>query len=383
MTTNILATAVTLSDGELLARIAALVGKERAATVDLVAHLAALEIRPSAYAARGYGSLFGYCTQALRLSEDAACNRIDAARVCRLFPMALDLLAAGAISLTSVRLLKPHLTPENHGAVLARAANKSRKEVEALIAELAPQLDVVASVRKLPAPKAVGEVPATLSLLTSVSGRTERVPVPAQGRQDALPTALAGSPPLSAPNVGAHRPTVRASAPQRYRVQFTIGQEAHDKLRRVQALLRREVRNGDPGLIFEKALDLLLEKVEKAKLGAAATPRRRRVIRPGTDRTSRHIPADVKRAVWLRDRGQCAFVAPTGVRCTERTFLELHHVQPHALQGPATAANIALRCRRHNQYEAEVVFGPRRAERLPERRDRWGPPARESVKLDG
>lgn len=71
----------------------------------------------------------------------------------------------------------------------------------------------------------------------------------------------------------------------------------------------------------------------------------------------------MKRAVWLRDRGQCAFVATTGLRCAEHTFLELHHVQPYALKGPATAANIALRCRRHNQYEAEVVFGPRRAER--------------------
>jgi hypothetical protein len=34
--------------------------------------------------------------------------------------------------------------------------------------------------------------------------------------------------------------------------------------------------------------------------------------------------------------------------------------QAHALDGPATVDNISLRCRRHNQYEAElVVFGPR------------------------
>ena len=75
---------------------------------------------------------------------------------------------------------------------------------------------------------------------------------------------------------------------------------------------------------------------------------------------SRHIPNDVKREVWRRDAGQCAYVAPSGQRCAERTFLELHHVQPYAQHGPATAANIALRCRRHNQYEAELVFGPRR-----------------------
>jgi hypothetical protein len=166
-------------------------------------------------------------------------------------------------------------------------------------------------------------------------------------------------------------------------VQFTIGQEAHDKLRRVQALLRREIPQGDAGLIFEQALDLLLEKVEKAKLGAAARPRARGVIRHAADKkTSRHIPADVKRAVWLRDRGQCAFLGPTGLRCTEQAFLELHHVRPYALQGPPTAANISLRCRRHNQYEAEVVFGPRHAEK-PDCRDRRTSPAQRSIEMGG
>jgi len=159
------------------------------------------------------------------------------------------------------------------------------------------------------------------------------------------------------------RPIVQASAPERYGVQFTIGKETHEKLRRLQALLRREIPDGDPGAIFDRALTVLLEKVEKTKLGAAAKPRPDRLIRPGADRIrrptvpSRHVPQDVKRAVWKRDGGQCAFVSRTGRRCTERTFLEFHHIQPYALLGPATVANISLRCWRHNQYEAELTFG--------------------------
>jgi len=65
----------------------------------------------------------------------------------------------------------------------------------------------------------------------------------------------------------------------------------------------------------------------------------------------------VDRAAWTRDEGQCGFVSKDGRRCTERAFLEFHHIQPFALGGPATAENISLRCRRHNQYEAELVFG--------------------------
>src|SRR6266849_1848879 len=45
---------------------------------------------------------------------------------------------------------------------------------------------------------------------------------------------------------------------------------------------------------------------------------------------------------------------------------QFHHVKAHAKQGPATVENISLRCRRHNQYEAELVFGPRRRPSLRE-----------------
>ena len=85
------------------------------------------------------------------------------------------------------------------------------------------------------------------------------------------------------------------------------------------------------------------------------------------------MPADVKRAVWQRDAAQCAFVSPTGRRCTERAYLEFHHVQPYAKQGPATVANISLRCRRHNQYEAELIFGPHGASTVSEGRESLSP----------
>jgi hypothetical protein len=360
MNTNMLVLASRLSDQDLLARVGALAGKERGATAELVAHLAALDDRPSLYAARGYGSLFDYCTQVLRLSEDATCNRIHAARACRSFPVILDLLASGAMSLTSVRLLRPHLTPENHEAVLARARGRSRRQIEAVVAELAPRPDVPSSVRKLPmATPAPTPMPATT--------------VPESCVEAAIVAPPAPPPPIAPPFVPTRRPIIETTSPERYRVQFTIGKDSHDKLRRVQALLRREIPDGDPGAIFDRALSLLLDKVEKAKVGAAAKPRAPRPIRPGTDwqlRTpivpSRDVPREVQRAAWRRDRGQCGFVAPDGHRCTERAFLEFHHIRAYALGGLATVENISLRCRRHNQYEAELAFGPRGASMAPE-----------------
>jgi hypothetical protein len=428
MRTNIFKTAAALSDADLLARTQAFANEEREATAELVAHLAVLENRPSAYAALGHGSLFGYCTEALGLSEDAACNRIAAARWCRQFPAIADLMASGAVSLTTVRLLGPHLTPENLETVLARASRRRRADILALVAELAPQPDVPASVRKLPAPRPAPEVatsvdsesgahsgtlweagvltgaPSEVLLTPEPSLTPEFLPPPQHGPARASASVQpvgpgrwesavsSSAPPIGgapAPALPAPRPIVQPSAPGRYRVQFTMGRESHDELRRLQALLRREIPSGDPGLIFVRALHLLLERVEKAKLGKAGR-RKQRAIRSGTDndtagkdtssatvprregasgdaapnqalRTeparSRRIPAAVRAAVWKRDGAQCAFVGGSGNRCMERSFLEFHHVQPFALEGPPTIGNIALRCRRHNQYEGELDFG--------------------------
>ena len=80
-------------------------------------------------------------------------------------------------------------------------------------------------------------------------------------------------------------------------------------------------------------------------------------------RSPRVPSAAVRRAVWLRDLGRCAFIGAGGHRCDERRFVEFHHVDPYALGGEATVEEIALRCRRHNDYEGRLYFGDRRRQR--------------------
>ena len=47
----------------------------------------------------------------------------------------LDSLAEGAVNLTTVRLLAPHLTAENHRDLLDAASHLNKGQVELLIAE--------------------------------------------------------------------------------------------------------------------------------------------------------------------------------------------------------------------------------------------------------
>jgi hypothetical protein len=142
-------------------------------------------------------------------------------------------------------------------------------------------------------------------------------------------------------------------SPQRYTLLLTIDQETHDDLRRAQELLGHQAPSGDIAAVFGRALKALIGQLEKTKF--AATKRPHRSPRPTTN--PRHIPAEVKRAVWERDQGRCTFVSDTGRRCPARTRLEFDHAEPVARGGRATVAGIRLRCRAHNQYGAERTFG--------------------------
>ena len=329
-----------LSNEELLAEVSRLASRERAATVALIRCLMEVDSR-RLYLGEGYSSLFTFCTQALHLSEHAALGRIEVARSARRLPDLLTHLEDGSLTLTNARMLAPHLTEANSKELLAGARHRSKRDMEEIVARLRPQPDVRTSVRKLPSAHTAGP-------LSTAPPRGD------------LKATLTPTPPEvndhhSAPVVPMHtppRPVVAALAPERYKVQFTASRPTHDKLRYAQDLLRHAVPSGDIAEIFDRALTSLIEQLEKQKCAATLRPRERLT---GESR-SRTIPAPVKREVWRRDDGRCAFVGTRG-RCTERGFLEFHHVIPFAAGGDADAINIELRCRAHNIYEAELFFG--------------------------
>lgn len=66
---------------------------------------------------------------------------------------------------------------------------------------------------------------------------------------------------------------------------------------------------------------------------------------------SRHIPDDVKRTVWDRDRGCC-------VRCNsggQGAYLEFDHVIPHSKGGANSVNNVQLLCRSCNLLKSDRI----------------------------
>jgi len=349
-----------LSDGDLLARLEHACAQERLATAQLVALLAEVDVR-KLYAQQSCSSLFTYCVQVLHFSEHAAYLRIEAARAARRFPVILDRLAGGALHLTAVSLLAPHLTDENHQQLLDAARHRSKRDVEQLIAQVRPKPDAPTVVRKLPTSQTVASP--RIELRVDIGEEQKAEPLSAS-------TVVTATP--------AKRAEIMALAPERFKVQFTVERSTFEKLRQIQDLLRHSIPSGDPALIFDRALTLLLADLSKIKFAATNRPHAARKAKSG----SRHVPAAVKREVWRRDEGRCAFRGDQG-RCRETGFLEFHHVVPYAQGGTTTSENLELRCRTHNVYEAEQQF-PHRAQPLfaREPRTKLRVPAVNSVRTE-
>ena len=226
------------------------------------------------------------------------------------------------------------------------ARHKSKRDVEHLVASLVAQPDIQSTLRRVPSTRAEARVPMptrSSPLLVAPS-----LPAPPAEQEPSCASLVATSASSS------RRPIVAPLGTDRYLLKITLSKETHKKLERARDLLRHAVPDGDPAIIVERALTLLVEDLERRKVAATSSPREKAVSEQA--RRGRHVPAMVKRAVWARDEGRCAFVGARG-RCKETGFLEFHHVVPFAEGGTTDAGNLQLRCRAHNQYEAVRQFG--------------------------
>jgi hypothetical protein len=325
--------------------------------------------------------MFAYCTEVLHFSEAAAYHRIQAARAARAYPLVLEYLRRGELHLSGVKLLAPHLTPENHVELLERARHQSKRAIEAWLADRAPKPDAASLVRRLPQRKAS----AGAALVATDSGSSHLVADPAHAADlgktassaprhagsscDPAADSRATAPLRAAPIAPASATRPPSPAPQplgqeRFRIQFTASRALCQKLREAQALLRHQVPSGDLAEIFERALTLLVEDAKRKKFAQTSRPAaRNRSKRDERKPASRHVPAEVRRAVAARDHGRCAFVARSGRRCGSRDFVEFHHKEPWAWSRRHPVEGLELLCRAHNHYAALQDYGAAHMER--------------------
>jgi 5-methylcytosine-specific restriction endonuclease McrA len=335
-----------VSDDRLRAELTTLLASGYRTEARIVAHIAEVEER-KLHAKDGYSSLFDYCVRQLGLSESEAFHRLTAARVARRFPIVFSLIERRQIHLTAVCLLRDYLSPENHQELLAAASNKTKLQIQELLAWRFPRPDVASYVRKLPSRAAC-----------------------AASEHALRPTPPSPQTPRPTPT----RTLVEPTSEARYRIQLNASSSLKEKLEFFRALVSHSIPNGDVAAALERALDLALEQVQKQRFAKTAKPRlaiksrRIAVRRTGTPRE--HIPNATQREVVARDEMRCTYVSDSGCRCSSRAFLQIHHEEPWARGGSSVPENLRLLCSVHNRLLAERDFGAAHvAERVAARRE--------------
>jgi hypothetical protein len=344
-----------LSDDALLCRLSESLKQSRRVEADVVALIAEVDQR-RLYAREASPSMFAWCTDVLHLSEHEAFLRITVARASREHPMLLAMLRDGRLHLSGIVKLAPHLTRDNRGKLLKRATHKTKRQIEELIAELAPRAEAPSLIRKLPDRQGTKAAASTdgLGADRDLSGAA----APAADHV-APPPAELGLDRVKSSSVHRQaRPAVlKPIAPDRYKVQFTAGAGLRDKLERLQALMRSAVPDGDLAKIIDLAVTEKLERLEAKRFAKTKAPRKT-LVETDTTPKSRHIPAAVRRAVFERDEGRCTYVDARGRRCKSRDRLEFHHhARPFGRGGDHSRDNVRLACRTHNTLMAEQDYG--------------------------
>ncbi|MEO7033724.1 MAG: hypothetical protein ABI548_07580 [Polyangiaceae bacterium] len=392
-----------LRDEQLMSALSGLVKTGNALNADVLAHLAELDER-KLFLELGFSSLFAYCMELLGMDESSAGRRITAARVCRNYPEVFVRVARGALGLSVLCALNPHLNPENAAQLFEACSNKSRRRVDEILAAQFPKPDVRDLIRRVPIQAEMRPIAAEPQLS---SAQLE----PSASRNAAPP------PPVPNPRRSSDAPPRRIEplSADRYGFHFTGNSSLKKKFEQARALLSHELPSGEMAALFERALDALISDREKRRFAVGRKPRRAarlavlESLPPALDsrspgeccaepppvvplvpsgesarvpsgesarvqsgesarvssgesarvpaKRSRRIPAAVARQVYARDEGRCSFVSRDGRRCNCRVFLEMDHCTPFAVNGAPTILNLRLRCRAHNQWHAVRYFG--------------------------
>ena len=352
-----------LSDHQLLTHLQGLIQRNHTLEAELVAHLGEVDAR-RLYLEQACSSMFHYCVQVLHFAEAVAYKRIAVARAARRFPLVLEALEKGDLHLTGASLIAPHLDDGSAAEWVAMARFATAQEIKQRIADRKPKPDVKTSVRKSPTPR-----PAAEPIGGAFDAAKRGEPNPGAMQPIAIAAAAASSPgsrpptaspfpaPLPTPSPQKERARCEPLGAERYCIRFVADHVVHGEIQALRALLRPSIPDGDVAKILARAVSALLEQVQKRKAGVCASSRASNRSSGSGKAPSRYIPAAIRREVWAREGGRCTFVSREGRQCGAREYLEFHHRVPWVRSREHAPSNISLRCRAHNQHEAELDFG--------------------------
>jgi 5-methylcytosine-specific restriction endonuclease McrA len=312
-----------LEDRSLLKSFRSDVAARRGVTARILAQLAEIDER-KLYLLEAYTSFRAFCVSELRCSRQKGYKWIQVARAVGKFPALLEAIADGRLTRTGVIILAPHLDEANSVELIAAASGKAATEIERLLAERTARMKQMAE----------AQAPVLDDAENQLSARiVENAPA-----ADSAPST---------------RPDLTLSAPDEETLIRLVGTDC-ELLRLAKDLVAHAIPSRDSSRVVARALREMIERAQKQKYGKGVQTRKGE---PSESTSPRYVSAHVRWAVRQRDGEQCTYVSPDGRRCEATSHLEYDHIVPVARGGQATVENLRMRCRGHNQFEAERTFG--------------------------
>lgn len=293
-----------------------IVAREREITTQVLHTLAEVD-RRKLFAEMGFSSLFAYCTKALGYSDSAAQRRIIAMRLILQIPAIEPKIAQGSLNLSVVAKAQSFFNLE------AKNNNPLNSEQK-------------------------------LEILNQLEGKSSRKCDQELAAKSSNPEALKTPDKIT--------PISQASS----EIRFVASDELTQAMEKIRGLLAHKNPNMSINELFLEMAHISLDQLIKEKTKALAKPQENTQQLPlptsavtVANIAGRHIPRSVQREVYARDGMRCSYVDPVSRLSCDSTFgLELDHIHPFALGGKATADNIHVLCKIHNQLHAIQCFGP-------------------------
>jgi 5-methylcytosine-specific restriction endonuclease McrA len=289
---------------EIFAELKTLCGSRRRQTVRFITLLEKVDAE-KLFRVEGYGSMFRFCVDGLRMSEHEAFLLIAGARLYRRFPAIAPLIENGDLHLSGLCLVRNLLTEENFEAMIEAIRRKTKREIQDFVAQVAPKPN---------------NITPSITPITDPTGTARSSVTPWDGQFDL--------------------------------VQLLFRRGAREKLERLVNYTLHLNPTGDLGAALEIAADRLIAHTAKQKFKETSRPQKNpRPKKPGTGPSTATV-----REVYARDGKQCIYVSSKGVRCTERAYLTLDHIHAHGKGGSDKPANLRVYCMGHNHLHETEDF---------------------------
>jgi hypothetical protein len=247
----------------------------------------------------GFTSLFQYCLKVLKLSEDQSYTYIRIARASKEVPALKAALEMKSLSISNAKKIASVITVENQTEWLEKGQRLKSRELDREIVKSHPEKACREKVK--PITESLYELRCTLS---------------AEGEKH-LKRALD----IVAQNIG----------------------------KTLEEVLKEFVERHDP-----------VKKAERSLQRKRQAPVTKLVAYKNGKRTK--VPQPLRHEAMKEANGQCSHQEPSGERCPNQRYLEVHHCRPVSIGGEHRLDNLQVLCSSHHRIEHRSSPGNKHSE---------------------